>query len=84
MQVHELVEVGRFLNKFIQTNDLPGLYQALIDAVQQAAQNQNPQEVGKSLDNLRRLHQQAEEQVMSPALTRPTIFKRVGLVDAGC
>lgn len=67
MQVHELADVGRFLRDFIRDRDLRRSYKELISAVNQAAQNQNPQEVQASLDRLLALHEEAEKQVLSPA-----------------
>ena len=46
MQVRELVDLGRFLKKFIQEKQLPRLYDQLVNAINQAAQNQNPEAVG--------------------------------------
>jgi len=67
MQVQELVDVARFFKEFIQERQLLQQYQQLINAVTQAAQNQNPQNVEVQLEGLLNLHQEAEERVLSPA-----------------
>lgn len=70
MQVRELVDVARFFQEFIQARELPQKYQQLIDAVNQAAQNQNPQNVHIHYGDLLKLHRDAEERVLSPAQGR--------------
>lgn len=67
MQIHELVELARFLKFFVEENNIAGMYQELIDSVNAAAQNQNPQDVRANLDKLRKLHINAENRVLSPA-----------------
>jgi hypothetical protein len=67
MQVQELVTLGRFLQSVIKDQNLLGQYQQLIEAVNKAAQNQEPENVAIQLAKLRRLHQNIEEQVLSPA-----------------
>lgn len=66
MQVTELVELARFLKEFIQDRQLANQYQQLIAAVNQAAQNQNPQNVQVQFDRLMSLHRAADAQVLSP------------------
>ena len=70
MQVRELVEVGRFLKTFIQEKQLANQYQQLINAVNQAAQNLNPQEVQAQLKRLKALHAEAEQRILSPAQSK--------------
>ncbi|HPL67472.1 MAG TPA: hypothetical protein PLG94_13140 [Smithellaceae bacterium] len=70
MQVRELVELGRFFKTFIQEKQLVSQYKQLINAVNQAAQNQNPQEVQKQLQRLRMLHTEAEKRILSPAQSK--------------
>lgn len=67
MQVQELVTLGQFLKTFIKERNLAGVYQQLIDAVNQAAQNQNPENVQTHLVALRKLHEEVVQQVLSPA-----------------
>src|SRR6266571_1742180 len=70
MQVRELVDLGRFLKDFIEKHGLAAQYQQLINDVNQAAQNQNPQNVQVHLQQLRELHREAEKQILSPAQSK--------------
>ena len=70
MQVRELLGMGHFLKKFIEEHNLPQKYQELIDSVNQAAQNQNPENVHTHLENLRKIHTEAENQILSPAQSK--------------
>lgn len=70
MQVRELVDVGRFFKDFIRDHQLPQKYQLLIDAVNQAAQNQNPENVPTHFDALLQIHEEAEKKVLSPAQSK--------------
>lgn len=70
MQVRELVQLGAFLREFIQENTLEQLYQQLITAVNQAAQNQNPQNVTNFYQKLLEVHAEAESRILSPAQSK--------------
>ena len=67
MQVRELVVLGRFLKSFIQEHNLPEQYQQLINAINQATQNQNPENVRVHLDRIKQIHTEAEKQILSAA-----------------
>lgn len=67
MQVRELVAVAQFFRDFVQREQLVQRYQELIAAINEAAANQNPQNVQSRLDALLDLHRKAEARVMSPA-----------------
>ncbi|MCW9058533.1 MAG: hypothetical protein OQL11_06660 [Gammaproteobacteria bacterium] len=70
MQVRELVELGAFLKEFIQEHGLPNLYQELVNAVNQAAQNQNPGNVTTNYNRLLQVHAEADERILSPAQSK--------------
>jgi hypothetical protein len=70
MQVRELVDLGRFFKTFIQEKQLVSQYKQLISAVNQAAQNQNPQDVQTQLQRLKELHTEAEQRILSPAQSK--------------
>ncbi len=65
MQVRELIQLAKFLKKTVEEADLPSHYQQLIQAVDQAAQDQNPQEVDEQLNRLKTLHTEAEKTNLS-------------------
>lgn len=67
MQVRELITLGRFLKKVIQEQNLPNQYQQLINAINEAAQNQNPENVRVHLERLKQIHADIEKQVLSAA-----------------
>ena len=70
MQIRELVELGAFLKEFIQTQALPNQYTELINAINQAAQNQNVGQVDAFYKKLLQTHQEAEKQILSPAQSK--------------
>ncbi len=70
MQVRELVDLARFLKTFIQDKGLVSQYEQLINAVNQAASNQSPQNVQTFLQSLRETHSEAEKQILSPAQSK--------------
>lgn len=70
MQVRELIALGHFLKTFIQEHNLPNQYQQLIDAVNQAAQNQNPENVGLRFNDIIKIHKEAEQKILSAAQSK--------------
>lgn len=70
MQVRELVDLGRFFKTFIQEKQLANQYNQLISSVNQAAQNQNPQNVQLQLQRLKEIHAEAEKRILSPAQSK--------------
>ncbi len=70
MQVRELVDLGRFFKTFIQEKQLANQYKQLINAVNQAAQNQNPQDVQNHLQRLKAIHTEVEQRILSPAQSK--------------
>ena len=67
MQVRELIGMGHFLKSFIQEHNLPKLYKELINSVNEAAQNKNPENVRVQLKRLRDTHTEADNQILSAA-----------------
>lgn len=67
MQVRELIGLGSFLKTFIQEHNLPDQYQQLINAVNEASQNQNPENVRVRLNDIIRIHEEAEKKILSAA-----------------
>ncbi len=67
MQIRELIILGHFLKKIIQEDNLPNEYQELINAINAAAQNQNPENVNVHLERIRQIHEDAEQQILSAA-----------------
>ncbi|MBN2287637.1 MAG: hypothetical protein JXI43_14410 [Tissierellales bacterium] len=67
MQVRELIELGAFLKEFIQEHNLPSLYQVLINSINQAVQNQNPENVNINYQKLIDIHMEADKRLPSPA-----------------
>ncbi len=63
MHTRELITLGLFLREVIRSQNLPNLYQELIDAVS----NQNLDDVGTCYQALIEAHRDAEKQVLSPA-----------------
>jgi len=70
MQVRELVGLARFLKSYIQENNLPEQYQQLINAVNQAAQNQSPENVPAKLEEIIAIHKEAEMKILSAAQSK--------------
>lgn len=67
MQVRELIGLGHFLKTFIQEHNLPDQYQQLINAVNEASQNQNPENVRVRLNDIMKIHEEAEKKILSAA-----------------
>lgn len=67
MQVKELVKLGSFLKNSLEKNGLVSLYQQLIASINQAAQNQSPQNVHVYLQQIKDTHVNADREILSPA-----------------
>lgn len=70
MQVHELVEVAEFLKRFLAEKSLAQEYKNLANCVQQASNNQEPQQVDKQLEKIREIHLEADKLSLSPSKTK--------------
>ena len=70
MQIRELVTLGRFLKRIVQEKNLQNQYEQLITSINEAGQNQNPENVNINLKRLKEIHTEAENQVLSPAQSK--------------
>lgn len=70
MQIRELVGLAKYLKAMLSETGLPNLYQELINAINQASQNQEPHQVEQALSQLIAAHEKAEQFVASPAQAR--------------
>lgn len=67
MQVTELVKMAEFLRDFLMERNLPNLYEELINAINEVAQSNNPENVAQKREALLEVHREAAKASLSPA-----------------
>src|SRR5262245_9344746 len=70
MQIHELVDLGKFLRDVIERQALAQRYKQLISAVSRASQNQSPQDVLIELEQLRKIHEEIDKELLGSAQSK--------------